>query len=172
MVPLVCTFDSKLLSCDWQVTQPMTGQVTRYWSGQQKLCPCSLYVVKELRTAERLTCQSSSPRALQTQGSFPSNHPTREKYPSLNDTTMKKWQESFIWTFPFARVFYLHVHKHLGQNWKYVLKNENMFFLANVNARQFIIFHPKIQTDITASNGVTKGLTFYLVKVRERLCLA
>lgn len=126
-MPLACTFDGTLLSCDWRVTEPMTGQVTRQRSGQQKLGPCSLYVVKEVRTAERLTCQSSSPRALKAQGSFPSIHPTREKYPSgsLTDTAMKKWWESFAWTLTLSCVCYLLVHKHRGQY-------DKMCFLRNI----------------------------------------
>lgn len=34
------------------------------WSGQQMLCPCPVYVVREWRTADRLNFQCSSPRGL------------------------------------------------------------------------------------------------------------
>lgn len=103
-------------------------------AGEVVSLSCILYVVRELRTADRLACQSSSPRALKAQGSFPS-HQGLVSFRSLTLThtfthkhthwycsaIVKRGEESSTWTHMCLRlcftrmcvnIWFLHQNQH------------------------------------------------------------
>lgn len=99
-VPLTCALHNTLLSYEWQVIQPVTGEVTLHWSEQLMLWPCPACGQR----ADWLACQGGRPRDLGDQA--------RPDKIFLSQTlsytqTQKSWlcravvqtgEESSIWT--------------------------------------------------------------------------